>query len=104
MAANAHESVAAGTPLMAVLDDRSLEIKLIVPSPWLAWLRPSTEFDITIDETSRAHAGRVTKIGARIDPVSQTVAVWGAFAGEAPPDGLIAGMSGTAAFRLPPTD
>ncbi|MGM0594533.1 MAG: efflux RND transporter periplasmic adaptor subunit [Pseudomonadota bacterium] len=94
---NAHESVAPGDPLLAILDDRNLEIKLLVPSQWLAWLTVGTGFDIIIDETGRRYPAVIRKLGARVDPVSQTLPVTAVIEGEL--DGLIAGMSGTANFQ-----
>lgn len=91
------ESVAAGTPLLSILDDSELELEMVVPSAWLAWLRPGDAFDVRIDETGSTHTAVVRTIGARIDAVSQAVAVRGAF--DARPEDLLAGMSGTALFR-----
>lgn len=91
-----HESVSAGQALLAVLDERNLEIRLVVPSAWLSWLKPGAFFSIVIDETSKRYGARLARLGARIDPVSQTVAIVGAFEGAAPD--VVPGMSGTATF------
>lgn len=97
--ARAFESVAANTPLLSILDDGDLEASLVVPSSWLTWLKPGYPFDIDIDETGRRHAGRVSRLGASVDPVSQTVAVFGTIDDIGPT--LVAGMSGTARV-IPP--
>jgi len=100
---NEHESVAPGTELMAILDDQTLRVTLIVPSSWLAWLQTGDPFEFRIDETGALVPARVTMIGARIDPASQSLPVHGellAAPGEVP-GGLIAGMSGTAVFPEP---
>ena len=37
--ANEYESVDADTKLLSILNDKALEIELIVPSKWLGWLK-----------------------------------------------------------------
>lgn len=97
--AHAHEIAQLGQPLMEILDDGQLEIEVIIPSAWLAWLQPEHPFTLRLDETGQTHPAKVTKIGSRIDPVSQSLPVWGRF--DKVPEGLIAGMSGTASFQPP---
>ncbi len=91
-----YESVAAGTPLLSILDDSALELEMVVPSAWLAWLRQGAALTVMVDETGTTHPAVVQSIGARIDAVSQVVSVKGSF--EKRPDNLLAGMSGTAVF------
>lgn len=98
--AQPHETVSAGAPLLEIVDDRSLRIRAIVPSSALAWLKPGLTFRFTLDETGETRAARVRELGARVDPVSQTVPVIAVF--DRPPEGLVAGMSGTARFDPPP--
>jgi membrane fusion protein, multidrug efflux system len=98
-----HETVAPGTPLLEVLSDRDLRVELIVPSSWLVWLAPGKRFDLRIDETGEQLSGEVAFIGAKVDPVSQSLKVTGKLTpvkGGQPPH-LIAGMSGTAVFAPP---
>ncbi|MBP2300817.1 efflux RND transporter periplasmic adaptor subunit [Azospirillum picis] len=95
--ARAFESVPANTPLLSVLDDSDLEASLVVPSSWLTWLKPGNAFTLEIDETHRRYSGRITRLGASVDPVSQTVTVFGSLNDVDP--SVVAGMSGTA--RIP---
>src|SRR5258706_12328427 len=81
-----------GQPLLEVLDDRNLEVEFIAPSRWLAWLKPGYRFSIRIDETGKSYPAHITALGARVDPVSQSIKITGVF-NEASPD-LISGMSG----------
>jgi membrane fusion protein, multidrug efflux system len=97
--ANAHESINAGMPLLDIVDDRSLRVRVIVPAGWLVWLKPGQTFRFAIDETGEKRAARVRDLGARIDPVSQTVGIIATI--ERPAEGLLAGMSGTAQFEAP---
>ncbi len=93
------ESVAEGQPLLEILDDSALKLQLFVPSRWLVWLAGSTPFTVTIDETGKDYPATVTSLGARVDPVSQTLEISGRISGRHPE--LLAGMSGTAHFRVP---
>lgn len=81
-----------GQALLDIIDDSVLELEFLVPSRWLAWLRVGGSFSIQIDETGKTYPARFIRIGARVDPVSQSVKVAAAISGRFPE--LIAGMSG----------
>jgi multidrug efflux pump subunit AcrA (membrane-fusion protein) len=119
---NAYETVGKDQELMSVIAAGGLKVRLIVPSRWLAWLQPGQPFELAIDETGDTHTAKVTTIGARIDPVSQTVALTGRLtsdgadardtgdgeagarergAGDGGAAPLLPGMSGTARFDPP---
>jgi len=87
-----------GQPLLEILDDRSLEVELIAPSRWLAWLKPGYFFQVHIEETDKTYKAEITRVGGRVDPVSQTIKVFGEIRDEAAD--LMAGMSGRA--NIPP--
>ncbi len=95
--------VAEGHEILEILDDRELEVELIVPSRWLSWLKPGTPFALRIEETGKSVPAKIVRLGARIDPVSQSIKVFGTLAspGTTPGPDLIAGMSGTAVFDPP---
>ena len=97
--AHAFEVVEPGREIMRILDDRSLEVEMIVPSKWLRWLKPGINSHITIDETGEDHMIEVSRVGARVDPVSQTVRIFASFKDDTPE--ILAGMSGTVFFSLP---
>ncbi len=94
-----HETVAPEQELMTILDDRDLEIEIIVPSKWLTWLKVGTPFTFHVDETDSDYLAKVSGLGARVDPVSQTMRVDGVFQTAA--HDVLAGMSGTARFSAP---
>jgi len=87
-----------GQPLLEILDDRSLEVELIAPSRWLSWLKPGYAFQVRIEETEKNYPAEITRVGGRVDPVSQTIKVFGVIRGDAAE--LMAGMSGRA--NIPP--
>jgi len=92
----AHESVASGAPLLEIVDNRSLEIHLLVPSRWLGRLKPEQAFSFVPDETGAPIDAVIKRLGARIDEGSQTLLLIGSLPANTP--GLLAGMSGTAHF------
>jgi len=81
-----------GQAVLDILDDSSLELEFIVPSKWLSWLHPGHKFQVLIDETKKPYPARIQRIGARIDPVSQSVKAIAVIDGQFAD--LIAGMSG----------
>jgi RND family efflux transporter MFP subunit len=94
--AREQQFVQAGQTLLEILDDSVLELEFIAPSRWLGWLRNGQAFRVRIDETGRTYPARVLRIGAKVDPVSQSVKLVGAVDGRFPE--LLAGMSGRASF------
>ncbi|WP_421549371.1 efflux RND transporter periplasmic adaptor subunit [Pseudomonas sp. QD4] len=92
------ESVAAGSPLMEIVDNRTLEIHLLVPSRWMDKLKPGQSFSFVPDETGQPLTATVKRLGARIDEGSQTLLLVATLPNAT---GLLAGMSGTARFAEP---
>ncbi|WNJ91574.1 efflux RND transporter periplasmic adaptor subunit [Bosea sp. 685] len=88
-----------GQPLLEILDDKTLEVELIAPSRWLAWLKPGYAFKLHIEEVDKAYGAQITRVGGRVDPVSQTIKVFGIVNGDA--SELMAGMSGRAYIAQP---
>ncbi|WP_372424707.1 efflux RND transporter periplasmic adaptor subunit [Salinarimonas chemoclinalis] len=98
--AQEHQYVGEGAELLAILDDGALEAEMLVPSRWLRWLAPGQRFSLAVDELGITIEAEIARIGARVDPVSQSVKVFGRIPQGTP--GLVAGMSGVA--RLAPPD
>jgi RND family efflux transporter MFP subunit len=88
-----------GQALLEILDDSVLELEFIVPSRWLVWLKPGYGFQVRIDETNKVYPAKVQRIGARVDPVSQSVKLSAAIDGKFAE--LIAGMSGRVTLTPP---
>lgn len=88
-----------GQALLEIIDDSVLEFEFLVPSAWLGWLKPGLGFEVEIDETGKAYPARFTRLGARIDPVSQSIKVAAAIDGTYPE--LITGMSGRVRITPP---
>lgn len=81
-----------GQALLDILDDSTLQLEFIVPSKWLAWVRLGSRFQVRIDETGISYPAKVLGIGARVDPVSQSVKLTAMIDGKF--GELVAGMSG----------
>lgn len=94
--------VSAGQPLLEIIDNSALELEFIVPSKWSSWLSENNQFNIHMDETNKDYPAKVTQVGARIDPISQTIKVRAAIQG-----GFLdlrPGMSGTVNIEVPPIE
>ena len=94
--ANQYEHVSANASILEILDDTQLKLHLLVPSHWLSWLKKGDEFSLRVDETGGRYQATVTALGAKVNPVNQTLEVAAAVNGSHAE--LLAGMSGTAVF------
>lgn len=92
--ASAQQFAEIGKPLLTIVNTGHLELKMIVPSKWLMWLKPGHALTVKVDEVGKSYPATVARIGARVDPVTQTVDVTASLTGSAPE--LLPGMSGWA--------
>jgi membrane fusion protein, multidrug efflux system len=97
--AREQQFVSSGQPILEIIDKGPLELEFIVPSKWGQWLTLKTLFNIHMDETDKDYPAKITQVGARIDPVSQTIkaraAIQGSFLELRP------GMSGVVTIDKP---
>ena len=98
--AREQQYVQPGQALLEILDDSTLELEFIVPSRWLSWVRSGSAFQVSIDETGKSYPAKVQRIGARVDPVSQSVKLTAVIDGRFTE--LVAGMSGKVLMAPPP--
>lgn len=91
-----HETVQPGKPFLTLVGISSLELDVIVPSEWVRWIKPGLVFKFNVDEVGRPVTAEITRIGAAVDPISQTIKISAAVRGDA--SGILPGMSGSAAF------
>jgi RND family efflux transporter MFP subunit len=92
--------VQAGAPLLDLVDERDLELELVVSSMLLVWLKTGADVQVHISETQRDYEATIIRISGRVDAASQTIKVYGRIVGDAP--ALLPGMSGVARFPSPP--
>ena len=98
--AREQQYVQPGQALMEILDDSTLELEFIIPSRWLSWVRSGAAFQVSIDETGKTYPAKVQRIGARVDPISQSVKLTAVIDGRFAE--LVAGMSGKVLMTPPP--
>ena len=91
-----HEAAQPGKPFLSIVSNGSPEIDLIVPSDWARWIKPGVPFRFHVDELGMAIDAEVTRIGASVDPISQTIKLAAIFKRDTA--GVLPGMSGTAQF------
>lgn len=94
--ANAFETVAPGTPLIRILSDKDIEVRVSVPSSWVSNLTPGTKFQFQLDEIDRPFEAEIVAIGARIENISQSIELRGRITGDT--SDVLVGMSGNAIF------
>jgi membrane fusion protein, multidrug efflux system len=95
-AAHVHEIAQPNQPLIRIINERKLELMLMVPSSWLARIPAGTTFDLKLDETGTMHSARILQSTGLIDPVSQSARLIAEFVD--PSTTVVPGMSGTAVF------
>ncbi len=91
---------AEGAPLLAIYETGAFDVEMIVPSSWLSWLKPGLAFHLRVEETGGTHEAEITRLSGQVDPVSQSVRIYGRIKG--PTDTLRPGMSGSVVLS-PPT-
>ena len=95
-------------PILRIVDPGNLEVEMLVPSRDVARVTPGVTFSLAVEETGDVVPGHVVRVGAAVDPVSQTLKVVGALdargakaaptqAGSTKPS-VLPGMSGKADF------
>ncbi len=90
------ESPAANQPIIRIIDTTSYEVEVIMPSKWLRQVEPGRTFAFLVDDTGESLKVSVSRIGAAVDPVSQTIRIFGIF--QPGNTSVLPGMSGTATF------
>ena len=95
-AAQVHEIAQPNQPIIRIVNEKKLELVLMVPSAWLSQVKQGSNFKVTIDETGETHAARIIQSTGLIEPVSQSIRVIAEITH--PTTTVIPGMSGTATF------
>jgi len=96
---SAFETPQSGQPLYSIQRACALELSVITPSNWMRWMKQGHVFTFTVDETGETFKAKVIRIGAAVDPVSQTIEVT---ARPLRTPKALVGMSGMASFEVAP--
>ncbi len=91
--ARAHQSVRPGDPLLEIMGEKDLEVEFIAPSKLLPKLKPGKTFKVNLTETNKAYDAKIIRLGGKVDPVSQTIKVYGRITGNT--SEILPGMSGS---------
>lgn len=86
------EFVQVGQPILEIVSGDTPEIEFLAPSRWLRWLKEGAELEMHVEETDMSYPAKVSRIGARVDAVSQSIKIRALFTGH--PQELMPGMSG----------
>lgn len=89
---NEYEWVKIGTPLMKIVDDSVLLAKFLLPSSMYGHLKTGNKISVIVQETGRIYKGKISHIGAEVDPSSRSFEV---FAEVKNDSSLRSGMRGT---------
>ena len=92
--------MSSGQPLVEMVNDGPLKIRLNVPSKLLRSLQIGTDFAVDIYETGKTYPARVSAINARVDAVAQTIELEAEIVGHAAE--LLPGMTGIARIEPRP--
>lgn len=98
--AKLYQTVKAGDPLLEILDDKDLEVEFMAPSKALLELKLGRHFQVTLNETNKTYQGEITRLGGKVDPVSQTIKVYGRITDKTAE--LVSGMSGAVELTAKP--
>ena len=93
------ESVAAGQPLIDLVNTHALKAQMFVPAAWVTWLKIGTPLSISIKETGQVYEARISKMNSRVDGVSQQLEVEAQI--EKGEGRLLPGTVGAAVFEAP---
>lgn len=87
---------ALGDPLLRIVNPQSLEVEAVLPSSALAWIKEGQPFTVRLDETGEVVNAVVDRLVQEVDPVSQTLRIFGRLQGDN--KSLLPGMSGNLDF------
>ena len=93
---SAFETPQRGELLYSLEKAGALELSIIVPSNWVKWLKTGHRLEFSIEETGEIIPAKIMRLGATIDPVSQTLEI---IANPKASPSALSGMSGHARFK-----
>jgi len=92
-----HTTPSAGQPLIDLVKNGPVKLKLNLPSTYLQNIHKGKNFVVSIDETKSEYQASISAINSRVDPVSQTIEVEATLTEEHKE--LLPGMSGISYLR-----
>ncbi len=101
-AVEAFQFVEEGGALLELVSKDALEVRMLMPSTSLSWLKEGSGFTMYVEELELAMPGSIVRIGGAVDPVSLTIPVFGTLQDATP--SLLPGMSGRVEFDILETE
>lgn len=95
--AKPHQSVNVGAPLLELVSEGPLKLRMNVPSSLLRTIKVGSQIEVDILETGRSYVAEVSAVNARVDAVAQTIEIEARLVDTAPE--LLPGMSGVAHLK-----
>lgn len=92
------QTVADNTPLLMVTNDNQIVLEMLVPSSILQNISLGQKFDLLVEESHEHYEAEIFRIGGRLDPITQTIKIYGKFLKHHPK--LKVGMTGVAKFKV----
>ena len=93
---NPHQGVAQGEPLVDIVSTNGLKALMNIPASWLQDVKIKDEISLSINETGKTYAAKLSAINSTVDSVSHTIEVEAEITKA--PSNLLPGMSGSAQF------
>ena len=94
--AEEYQYVEEGEEILELVSRDQLEVRMLMPSTTLSWLRKGSRFTMLVEELEVSISGEVVRVGGAVDPVSLTIPVFGVL--DEAPRTLLPGMSGRVEF------
>lgn len=76
LAVHVHEWVETGQPLIDIVDDSVLLAKFLLPSSMYMNIKVDSKALVSIQETGKTYEGKISHIGAEVDPSSRSFEVY----------------------------
>jgi RND family efflux transporter MFP subunit len=93
---DAYQFVEESAVMLELVSRDELEVRMLMPSTALSWLKRGSTFVMYVEELEQSIAGAIVRIGGAVDPVSLTVPVFGRL--NESREELLPGMSGQVQF------
>jgi len=78
--AKSAQTVRAGDPLMEIIDDNNQEVEVLVPAREFSHIAVGQQYHVNRDNAAKPYTIEITNLGGRIDPISQTIKMYGRIA------------------------
>jgi multidrug resistance efflux pump len=75
--AKSSQVVRVGDPLLEIIDENNQEVELLVPASEMSHIKLGKHYQVNLHDTAKPYKIELTGLGGRIDPVTQTIKIYG---------------------------